>query len=233
MNGSGPGGGSLFSSMLFHSFDDPNYPELQIFMTPMNIDENLSDGKNETTSILQSLGRKLLVRGKKVAKPGVQIDINLERPKSLGKIRLKSSNPLDYPIIDPNYLNNKKDLDDLVKGVKVVKKIMENVNIRKYLTEERGDWKNVSTDEEIISAIRKTAYTGHHPCSTAKMGMSNDIHSVVDKELKVFGVEGLRVCDASAMPSQITGNLYATVIAMAEKASDMILKLEKKTPLET
>ena len=53
------------------------------------------------------------------------------------------------------------------------------------------------------------------------------------KELKVFGVEGLRVCDASAMPSQITGNLYATVIAMAEKASDMILKLEKKTPLET
>ena len=56
-------------------------------MTPMNIDENMSDGKNETTSILQSLGRKLLVRGKKVAKPGVQIDINLERPKSLGKIR--------------------------------------------------------------------------------------------------------------------------------------------------
>ena len=99
MNGSGPGGGSLFSSMLFHSFDDPNYPELQIFMTPMNIDENLSDGKNETTSILQSLGRKLLVRGKKVAKPGVQIDINLERPKSLGRIRLNSSNPLDLSLI--------------------------------------------------------------------------------------------------------------------------------------
>ena len=233
INGSGPGGGSLFSSMLFHSFDDPNYPELQIFMTPMNIDENLSDGKNETTSILQSLGRKLLVRGKKVAKPGVQIDINLERPKSLGRIRLNSSNPLDYPIIDPNYLNNKKDLDDLVKGVKVVKKIMKNRNIGKYLTEERGDWKNVSTDEEIISAIRKTAYTGHHPCSTAKMGMSNDIHSVVDKELKVYGVEGLRICDAAAMPSQITGNLYATVIAMAEKASDMILKIEKKPPVET
>ena len=112
-----------FQVCFFHSFDDPNYPELQIFMTPMNIDENLSDGKNETTSILQSLGRKLLVRGKKVAKPGVQIDINLERPKSLGRIRLNSSNPLDYPIIDPNYLNNKKDLDDLVKGVKVVKKL--------------------------------------------------------------------------------------------------------------
>ena len=118
----------------------------------------------------------------------------------------------------------------------IMKNIVSNVKkqlVSKYLTEERGDWKNVSTDEEIISAIRKTAYTGHHPCSTAKMGMSNDIHSVVDKELKVFGVEGLRVCDASAMPSQITGNLYATVIAMAEKASDMILKLEKKTPLET
>ena len=230
LNGSGPGGGSLFSTMLFHSFNDPNYPELQIYMTPMNIDENLSDGENESASIFQSLGRKLLVRGKKVAKPGVQIDINLERPRSLGKVSLYSSNPSDYPKIDPNYLSNKKDLDDLVEGVKEVRKIMSDPNISKYLNGEKGHWKNISTDEEIISAIRNTAYTGHHPCSTAKMCNENDINSVVDKELKVFGIEGLRICDASAMPSQITGNLYATVLAMAEKASDIILKKEIKKP---
>ena len=103
-------------------------------------------------------------------------------------------------------------------------------HISKYLNGEKGHWKNISTDEEIISAIRNTAYTGHHPCSTAKMGNENDINSVVDKDLKVFGIEGLRICDASAMPSQITGNLYATVLAMAEKASDIILKKEIKKP---
>ena len=139
LNGSGPGGGSLFSTMLFHSFNDPNYPELQIYMTPMNIDENLSDGESESASIFQSLGRKLLVRGKKVAKPGVQIDINLERPRSLGKVSLYSSNPSDYPKIDPNYLSNKKDLDDLVEGVKEVRKIMSDPNISKYLN---GIWYN-------------------------------------------------------------------------------------------
>ena len=134
LNGSGPGGGSLFSTMLFHSFNDPNYPELQIYMTPMNIDENLSDGESESASIFQSLGRKLLVRGKKVAKPGVQIDINLERPRSLGKVSLYSSNPSDYPKIDPNYLSNKKDLDDLVEGVKEVRKIMSDPNISKSVS---------------------------------------------------------------------------------------------------
>ena len=77
LNGSGPGGGSLFSTMLFHSFNDPNYPELQIYMTPMNIDENLSDGENESASIFQSLGRKLLVRGKKVAKPNTTFDLSI------------------------------------------------------------------------------------------------------------------------------------------------------------
>ena len=159
-----------------------------------------------------------------------KIDINLERPRSLGKVSLYSSNPSDYPKIDPNYLSNKKDLDDLAEGVKEVRKIMSDPNISKYLNGEKGHWKNISTDEEIISAIRNTAYTGHHPCSTAKMGNENDITSVVDKDLKVFGIEGLRICDASAMPSQITGNLYATVLAMAEKASDIILKKEIKKP---
>ena len=82
--------------------------------------------------------------------------------------------------------------------------------------------------EQIVEAIRATAYTGHHPCSSARMG--TDDGAVLDASLRVRGVEGLRVCDASAMPTQITGNLNATVIAMAEKAADMILEREPPPP---
>ena len=88
---------------------------------------------------------------------------------------------------------------------------------------------NANTRSEIIEAIKMTAYTGHHPCSTAKMGAKNDPMAVLDENLKVRGLNGLRVCDASAMPTQITGNLYATVLAMAEKAADIILD---KPPLK-
>ena len=223
LNGSGPGGGSLFSTVLFHALEDPLMPELQIYMTPMIIDENFDNGENERVPFLQRLGRKLLVRGRKVARPGIQIDINQERPKSLGNVRLLSSDPLQYPMIDPNYLADTRDLTELVRGVKDMRDVMSQPNISQFLTKEQGVWADAKTDKEIIAAIRETAYTGHHPCSTARMGSNSDPTAVLDGELKVRGIEGLRVCDASAMPTQITGNLYATVVAMAEKASDMVL----------
>ncbi len=216
-NGSGPGAGAFFSAVLFHAFEDPALPELEVFMTPMTIEENMTNGKEEKAPLLQRLGRRLLVRGRKVAQPGVQIDINHERPKSLGSVRLASNNPCDHPLIDPNYFADPQDLDELLRGVKVMREVMAQPQIAQYVTGELGAWKNAKSDKEIIEAIRATAYTGHHPCSTARMG------AVLDDTLRVRGVEGLRVCDASAMPTQITGNLNATVIAMAEKAADMIL----------
>lgn len=228
LNGKGPGSGAFFSAVLFHAFEDPALPELEVFMTPMVVDENLTDGEEEKTPLLQRLGRKLLVRGRKVARPGVQIDINLERPRSRGSVRLASSNPQDAPLIDPNYFSEPEDLDELLRGVKVMREIMSQPQIAQYLSGELGAWKVAKTDAEIIEAIRATAYTGHHPSSTARMGSDDDHSAVLDTELRVRGVNNLRVCDASAMPSQITGNPNATVIAMAEKAADMILG---RTPL--
>ena len=102
-----------------------------------------------------------------------------------------------------------------------MREVMAQPEIARYHKDETGIWKDARTEAEIIHAIRQTAFTGHHPCSTARMG--TDDGAVLDAELKVHGIEGLRVCDASAMPSQITGNLYATVVMMAEKAADMIL----------
>ena len=230
INGSGPGGGAFFSAVLFHAFEDPALPELEVFMTPMVVDENLTNGDLEKTSLLQRWGRKLLVRGRKVAIPGVQIDINQERPKSMGSVRLSSDNPLDHPLIDPNYFSNSEDLDQLLRGVKVMREVMAQPQIAQYLTGQLGVWKDARTDVEIIEAIRASAYTGHHPCSTARMGAKNDPGAVLDEALCVRGVEALRVCDAAAMPTQITGNLNATVIAMAEKAADMILGQSSALP---
>ncbi|HUV20252.1 MAG TPA: GMC oxidoreductase [Gammaproteobacteria bacterium] len=230
LNGKGPGSGAFFSAVLFHAFEPPAPPELEVFMTPMTVDENLTSGVDERTPILQRLGRKLLVRGRKVARPGVQIDINLERPKSLGSVRLASANPHDHPLIDPNYFSAPQDLDELLRGVKVMREVMAQPQIGQYLNGELGAWKNADSDAEIIAAIRATAYTGHHHSSTARMGGANDPGAVLDQQLRVTGVENLRVCDASAMPTQITGNPNATVIAMAEKAADMILQRQPLPP---
>ena len=198
-------------------------PEFETFMTPMTVHENMTDGEVEKTPLLQRLGRHLLVRGRQVAKPGVQIDINLERPKSLGRVSLASANPADHPRIDPRFFSHSDDLKEMVLGVKSMREIMAHREIAKYVTGEIGAWKEAKTDAEIIEAIRKTAYTGHHPCSSVRMGPDGDPLAVLDSELRVRGVDNLRVCDASAMPSQITGNLNATVIAMAERGADLIL----------
>lgn len=222
LNGSGPGGGSLFSAVLFHAFDDPSLPEIEVFMTPMIIDENLGHGDQEQAPLMQRLGRKLLVRGRKLARPGVQIDINLERPKSLGHVSLASADPSDYPVIDPNYFDDPHDMDVMLRSVKAMRHIMDQPPMARYVTGQAGAWAEARTDDEMINAIRATAYTGHHPCATARMGGDGDMTAVLDAEMKLRGIDGLRVCDASAMPGQITGNLYATVVAMAEKCADMI-----------
>lgn len=229
LNGGGPGGGAFFSTVLFHAFDNVALPEVEVFMTPMVIEENMGNGVEEQVPWLQRLGRKLLVRGRKMARPGVQIDINLERPKSTGSVRLASTNPMQHPVIDPNYFSHPDDLEVLMKSVKVLRQVMTQAPMADLINGPIGAWATANTDAEIIEAIKATAYTGHHPACTARMG------EVLDEQLRVRGVAGLRVCDASAMPRQITGNLYATVIMMAEKAADMILgrpPLPPEYPLE-
>ena len=158
-----------------------------------------------------------------MARPGVQIDINLERPHSLGTVRLASDDPTVHPLIDPNYLSDPRDMDVLKHGVAAMREVMAENEIAQYLTGALSPWRDAHSDAEIEDAIRATAYTGHHPCSTARMGGDGDAMAVLDGGLRVRVVEGLRVCDAAAFPAQITGNLNATVIAMAEKCADMVL----------
>jgi len=152
---------------------------------------------------------------------GFTILPTLLHPKSRGTVSLSSSNPKEAPIIQPNFLKEKEDLDQLVKGGKLVFKIMEEQALKNY-TKVSGLPYNRTSEDLLIEHIKKTLETVYHPVGTCKMG--NDEMAVVDPTLKVYGIKNLRVVDASIMPKIVSGNTNAPVFMIAEKAADMILK---------
>ena len=151
---------------------------------------------------------------------GFTILPTLLHPKSRGIVSLSSSNPIEPPIIQPNFLKEKEDLDQLVKGGKLVFKIMEEKAMKNHI-KVNGLPHNRSSDDILIEHIKKTLETVYHPVGTCKMG--NDGMAVVNPLLKVHGISNLRVVDASIMPKIISGNTNACVYMIAEKAAYMIL----------
>lgn len=141
------------------------------------------------------------------------------RPKSRGSVSLASSDPLAAPLIDPNFLGDESDLIHTLRGVKKMREIMLSAPLAEHIVSEFTT-AGVHTDDELIEVIRNTADTVYHPVGTCRMG--SDQTSVVDLELKVRGVENLRVVDGSIMPELNSGNTNAPIIMIAEKAADLI-----------
>ena len=132
---------------------------------------------------------------------------------------MTSSDPLAPPRIDPRFLSDQRDAEIMLKGVKMVRRILEAPALEKYRYKELFST-DVSTDEGLMNNIRNRADTIYHPVGTCKMGV--DDMAVVDPQLRVRGLQALRVVDASIMPALIGGNTNAATIMIAEKAADMI-----------
>ncbi|HER27114.1 MAG TPA: glucose-methanol-choline oxidoreductase, partial [Rhodospirillales bacterium] len=141
------------------------------------------------------------------------------RPRSRGEVGLNDIDPLSAPRINPRYLSHQDDEKTLLKGVRKMREILQAPALDSYRHRELHT-ANADTDDELLDHIRARADTIYHPAGTCKMGL--DDLAVVDPTLKVRGIEGLRVVDASIMPTLIGGNLNAPTMMIAEKAADMI-----------
>jgi choline dehydrogenase len=152
--------------------------------------------------------------------PGLTIGPTPLRPESRGTIHIKSSDPFAAPAIRPNFLSRESDRRCLVEGMKIARRITSAPSLARYIAEEVDPGGDAQSDDELLDFARRKGGTIHHPIGTAKMG--SDAMAVVDDRLRVHGIGGLRVIDASVMPSIVSGNTNAPVIMIAEKAADMI-----------
>ena len=143
------------------------------------------------------------------------------RPESRGSLRIRSADPAAPPEIRINYLATEVDRTTNVEGLKILRRILRAPALKPYVVDEVDPGAKVSTDEDLLNYCRQRGSTIYHPTSTCRMG--SDPLAVVDQRLRVRGLDGLRVVDASVMPDLVSGNTNAAIIMIAEKASDMIL----------
>ena len=153
---------------------------------------------------------------------GYQLHASPNHPKSRGSVTLNSSDPYDYPKILFNYLEDEDDLKQTRECIHVARKILSQSSLTKHAGKEVAPGSDKQSDEELNEYIRSNAETAYHPCGTCKMGI--DEMAVVDENLRVKGIQNLRVVDASVMPEIPSANLNAPTLMIAEKASDIILK---------
>ncbi|XP_063968704.1 choline dehydrogenase, mitochondrial-like [Lytechinus pictus] len=154
---------------------------------------------------------------------GFQVHVNTLRPTSRGSIKLKSRDPKEHPLIDPNYLATESDREDQRESIKLVREIIGQRPLDEFRGDEVTPGSSAQTDSEIDAVLREKAESIYHPTSTCKMGSEDDPMAVVDSNTRVLGLENLRVVDASIMPSITSANTNGPTIMIAEKAADIIL----------
>ncbi|MEM9642535.1 MAG: GMC family oxidoreductase N-terminal domain-containing protein [Pseudomonadota bacterium] len=151
---------------------------------------------------------------------GVTLNACFLRPRSRGSVRLRSNDPSDMPLIDPNYLDDPFDREMSIRGLKLVQKILAQDALKPYVLAERLPGPAVKTDEDYFNFICTHSKTSHHCAGTCRMG--SDDSAVVDPRLRFNGIDGLRIADASIMPNVNSSNTNAPTIMIGEKAADMI-----------
>ena len=169
------------------------------------------------------------VQGQLEREPGMTVASWQQRPESRGTVRARSSDPFDAPIINPNYLAEEIDRRVLLGAMKLARGLLQSRPLQPYFEREDFPGPQVQSDDELLGAAKERGTTTFHPAGTCRMGPASDALAVVDDQLRVRGLEGLRVVDASIMPTMLSANLNAATMMIADKASDLI---RGKTALE-
>lgn len=153
---------------------------------------------------------------------GITMSVCQLRPESKGRIDIVSPDPKAYPEIHPNYLSTHNDQQTAIDSLKFTRKLVNTKAMSPFVVREHLPGTHIESDDELLDCARNIAQTIYHPTSTCRMG--SDENSVVDERLRVYGIKGLRVADASIMPAIVSGNTNAPAIMIGEKAADMILQ---------
>jgi len=154
--------------------------------------------------------------------PGFIASVCQLRPESRGCVRIKSADPSKPPAIQPRYLSSPTDRDTVIAGLKLLRRIMGQPAMRRYVAEERAPGPRCTSDADLLAFAREAGTTVFHPTSTCRMG--GDPTAVVDERLRVHGIDRLRVVDGSIMPTLVSGNTNAAIVMIAEKGADIILQ---------
>ena len=194
---------------LIRGNDDVPYPNLQYHMAPVGFEQSGDD-----LALLQAFA----------------IHIDQLRPRSRGHIELRSAKPTDKPALHFNYLSDPFDMTELIQGVRKTRELVSQSAFNGLLGRELSIGDDLKTDDDIAKGIRQHTGTDYHPCGTCRMGSGPD--AVVDGEMKVHGIEGLRVVDASVIPQIISANLNAPTQMIAARAADYILGSAQRAPVE-
>ena len=148
------------------------------------------------------------------------LGVELLQPDSRGGISLASGDPDEPPVIDPGYLTAESDLHGLVAGIRIAERLCDTAALSPYVGAPMAPYPGKVDDAKVATLIREHAQTAYHPVGTCRMG--SDDAAVVDRELRVRGLHGLRVVDASVMPRIIRGHTHAPTVMIAERAADLI-----------
>jgi choline dehydrogenase len=165
------------------------------------------------------------------AEPGFTVASWQQRPESKGWVRATSVDPFDAPVIQPNYLTEEEDRRVLLVGMKLSRRLLRTRALAPYFDYELYPGDAVQSDDELLEVARQRGTTTFHVMGTCRMGPESDPTAVVDDQLRVRGLQGLRVIDASIMPSMLSANLNAAAMMIGEKGADMVLGKPAPEPI--
>ncbi len=162
------------------------------------------------------------VQGELEREPGMTVAAWQQRPESTGYVRIRSANPFEQPIIQPNYLTAEHDRRVLLAAMKLARKLLASDPLKPYCAREDIPGPHVQTDDELLAVAKQRGTTTFHPMGTCKMAPATNPQAVVDDRLRVHGMERLRVIDASIMPTMPSANLNAATMMIGEKGADLV-----------